>query len=172
MRQRILSDQLYNWSGPYEDKIDLLPSQTAQDAHRTPTSSARNPKRFTHRALQTLWKTWVQVCQRPWARAEALSLRYAFKGQASNGLRATGSPQSGNQASEELPTPTTNPRRNLRDQPRALAAKGGAIGEHCGNVCRIAQYGRTTGFRSIGGSCCQYARILNQDRVCEGGLTQ
>jgi hypothetical protein len=172
MTQRIQSDQFYNWSDIYEKKIDLLPSQTAQNAHRASTSSGRYPKRFTHRALQALWKTWVQVCQRPRARAEVLPLRYALEGQAANGLRATRSPLPGRQTSEKLPQPATNPRRNMRDQPRALATEGGAVGERCGNVDSVTQYRRTAGFGSLGSSSCQYARRLNQVRILEGGLTR
>ncbi len=125
---KLLSDQLDNWSDN-EEKLNLC-TPTAPQGSRAPITSPRpHPPRLTHRTLQALRQAWLQVRRRtrPWP--QVLPLCNPTSGKASNGLCPSRLLRACHPLPCQLSWSERDPRRDLRDQPRAVTPKRGAIGE-------------------------------------------
>ena len=155
----LISDQFNNWSDKHARQIyQYSPAKTknAPAAHaRLDCCSAGLP----HRTLQALWKTWVQLCQRPRPWSQVLPFGQQTGTEAPDGLYSARLFGKSAKASGQFPQDKISPGRALRDQSRTPAAQGEALvrappcslrGQCDGNVsiqCR-------RDFHSL----CQYAR--------------
>lgn len=138
----ILSDQLINWSDIYEKKINHSASaKTKNTPSETSSSRSRSP-RFFNRTLQTLWKTWLQMCRWTWPWPKVLLISQQVWKQAPDGLHSTGSQRKCRKVPCKLPKDKDNLRRTLRNQSRAFTSQGKILarpppiprGQHDGNV--------------------------------------
>src|SRR5215471_7461207 len=121
------SDQLYAWSDensePHHGRIAETPRRTL-----APTSSAPgHPSRLSHRALQTMRQTGMQVRRRPRSWTQVLFVGQLSRLAAANGLCAPGVLRSDGRVPGQLPSGPRDPRNDLRDQPRTTAPPGGAL---------------------------------------------
>ena len=155
----LISDQFYNWSDKYAKQTYLHSStktKNASAAHaRLDCCSAGLP----HRTLQALWKTWVQLCQRPRPWSQVLPFGQQTGQKARDGLCSPRLFGKSKRASREFSQNKINSGGALRDQSRTPAAQGEALvrappcslrGQCDGNVsiqCRRDCH-----------SLCQYAR--------------
>ena len=139
--KNVLSDQFINWSVIYDKQIEFFTSAAAQGPLAAVTCPECYPPRLAHRAVQALWKSWLQMRQgtRPWPKI--LSLRHAFAGEASDRLRSPGLLRPGEPASRQLPFRSRDPRGDLRNQPRTPSTKRTAIGGTGGQLRHIIRYG-------------------------------
>ena len=121
---KVLSDQFNNWSEYHERKDYSNSSSKTKDTPAKTAESPICPSWVFNRALQALWKTWVQV--RTWARSwtQILSIREQAWAAASDGLCPPGLPGKSKGASGQLPEDKSHYGRALRDQPGTFASKG------------------------------------------------
>ena len=115
---RLVSDQLINWSDTYERKEILF---TALEKAQYPARPSihlglPSPAWVTHRALQAVRETRVQVCKRPRARPQVLSFGQSFQNPPRDGLRPTGTSSQGREVSPQFPASQGSHRRNLQYQ--------------------------------------------------------
>lgn len=76
MKNALLSsDQLHNWSDIYEQQKSFSFKTTARTIIRSAAyeHQTNNATGFSHRTLQTLWQTKLQMCRRKRARSQILS---------------------------------------------------------------------------------------------------
>ena len=125
------SDQLYTWSDGNTKTIDRWLAQTPSSA-AAPTAAARcHLAWLSHRALQTLWQTGMQVCRRPRSWSQILSFGKLPGPATANGLCATGVLRADQRVPGQLPASARAFRTDLRDQPRTPAPKRGAVKGLC-----------------------------------------
>jgi hypothetical protein len=120
----VKSDQLIKWSEYYESKIySYFTSKKKDSFAQTPTSGSYCAW-FLDRTLQTLWQTWVQMCQwqRPWT--QILSVGEQAWYQATNGLCSSRFKAKGRRIFGKLSKNKNYFRRTLRNQSRAFTSKG------------------------------------------------
>ena len=161
----LISDQSYNWSDKHARQIYQYSPAKTKNASPAPARLDRCPARLPHRALQALWKTWVQLCPRPWPWPQILPFGQQTGTEAPDGLYSARLFGKSAKASGQFPQDKINPGRALRDQSRTPAAQGEALvrappcslrGQHDGNVssqCRRDCH-----------SLCQYARRRTEKR--------
>jgi len=161
----LISDQSYNWSDKHARQIYQYSPAKTKNASPAPARLDRCPARLPHRALQALWKTWVQLCPRPWPWPQILPFGQQTGTEAPDGLCSARLLGKSAKASGQFPQDKINPGRALRDQSRTPAAQGEALvrappcslrGQHDGNVssqCRRDCH-----------SLCQYARRRTEKR--------
>ena len=161
----LISDQSYNWSDKHARQIYQYSPAKTKNASPAPARLDRCPARLPHRALQALWKTWVQLCPRPWPWPQILPFGQQTGTEAPDGLCSERLLGKSAKASGQFPQDKINPGRALRDQSRTPAAQGEALvrappcslrGQHDGNVssqCRRDCH-----------SLCQYARRRTEKR--------
>ena len=126
--RQVLSDQLSNWSDKNEETFKPRTPKTPQGVASKATAPRPGPPRLTHRTLQTLRKTWLQVRRRTRAWTQVLSLGDPNSRQASDGLRPVGLPRRGGHLASQLSISSRDSRETLRDQPRAAAQKRKTVG--------------------------------------------
>jgi hypothetical protein len=161
-RYRLISDQLYTWSDDFTRKISCRLAKTPPVTAAAIAPTHRDPPWFAHRALQTLWQAWLQVCQRPGARSQVLSIGKLSGLSTSYGLCAAGVLRSDHRIPRQLPTNPRDLRGDLRDQPRATTASRGALRDRDGR-CTLRAH-RTVGNGIRRRSPGQYARSLARRR--------
>lgn len=161
----LISDQSYNWSDKHARQIYQYSPAKTKNASPAPARLDRCPARLPHRALQALWKTWVQLCPRPWPWPQILPFGQQTGTEAPDGLCSERLLGKSAKASGQFPQDKINPGRALRDQSRTPASQGEALvrappcslrGQHDGNVssqCRRDCH-----------SLCQYARRRTEKR--------
>lgn len=124
---RPLSDQLFAWSAIHAKQTHFqLAPPPYKPAATAPPSGSHSPW-LSNRALQTLWKTWLQMRQRPWSRPQILSLHQSNRQTSTAGLRAPGLCGTGQAVSGQSSTRPGYPGRDLRDQSRTPAPPGAAL---------------------------------------------
>jgi hypothetical protein len=161
-RYRLISDQLYTWSDDFTGKIPCRLAKTPPFAAAAIAPTNRDPPWLAHRALQTLWQTWLQVRQGPGARSQVLSIRKLSGLSTSHGLCTAGVLRSDHRIPCQLPTNPRDLRGDLRDQPRATTASRGPLRGHGGR--RTFRAHRTVGNGIRRRSPGQYARSLARRR--------
>jgi len=161
----LISDQSYNWSDKHARQIYQYSPAKTKNASPAPARLDRCPARLPHRALQALWKTWVQLCPRSWPWPQILPFGQQTGTEAPDGLCSERLLGKSAKASGQFPQDKINPGRALRDQSRTPASQGEALvrappcslrGQHDGNVssqCRRDCH-----------SLCQYARRRTEKR--------
>lgn len=121
-RHQLLSDQLKAWSAIHAAAVLSHVTKAPPGAAATITSLARCAARFTHRAVQALRQSWLQMRTGPWPWPEVLPLGELPEATAADGLRTAGVLHPRPYRPRSLPTRPRDPRADLRDQPRAAAA--------------------------------------------------
>lgn len=118
---RVISDQLYDWSAKLENKDhDRLAAQTHPTA--TPATSAQgDPARVVDREVQEMWEVGVQMRSGPRPRPEILSLRQPTWDTSSDGVRSAEISGGSYRIRSQLPQDTGNSRPDRRDQLGASA---------------------------------------------------
>lgn len=156
----LISDQSFLWSARYEREIFFRSEETPQLPAAQAATTGLHPPGFSHRAVQALWKTRMQVRRRSRARPQVLPFGQLPWQVTANGLRSPKRLRRGQRAHRQLSAGTRNSRRDIRDQPRIAAPKRGALrsrGEP-GTHCAYCPH-RHSGWRS---SYCQHARRLDR----------
>jgi hypothetical protein len=124
-----LSDHYDNWS----DRSALRNApETARGASAQAAVAEGSSPGIVDRTLQTLRQTRMQVCRRtrPWS--QVLPVGQPIRRQPPDGLRPAGLPRPGGCLPEQQPFDPVHSGRDLRDQPRVVAAEREALGGSCG----------------------------------------
>ena len=120
----VISDQFYKWSDIYGTNINSYSTSKEKDPF-TQASTFRNHFAWLfNRALQALWKAWVQVCKwsGPWSKVLPVSKQ--TRQQTSDGLCSTRFKAKGRRILGKLSKDKNHFRRALRYQSRASTPKG------------------------------------------------
>lgn len=160
---RVLSDQLLMWSDHGAQETDCRSQETPHAPAAPAAPSGGHPARLTHRALQALRQTRVQMRHRSRARSQILSLGEFPGPSARDGLRAAGESRRDQRAHRQLPPHSRDPRADLRDQPRTAAASRAAVRHHGEPAFNLAHHPHrfAIGQRAAG----QHARGLVRRRA-------
>jgi len=124
---RPLSDQLHTWSDIHAKQTDFQPAPPPHKPAATTPPFGRHSPWFSDRALQTLWKTQLQMRQRPWSRSQILSLHQSNRQTSTDGLRTPGLCRAGQAVSGKSSARPDYFGRDLRDQSRTPAPPGAAL---------------------------------------------
>ena len=155
----LISDQFYNWSDKHARQIYQHSPAKTKNPSAALARLDRRTARLPHRALQALWKAWVQLCPRPWPWPQVLPFGQQTGTEAPDGLCSARLFGKSANASGQFPQDKINPGRALRDQSRTPAAQGEALvrappcslrGQRDSNVSSQCRRDRH--------SLCQYAR--------------
>jgi hypothetical protein len=122
----LLSDQSLPWSahGRYS-VVDL--AQASRPVAEANAGFGDAPAWLTHRALQALRQTRLQVRRRPRSWPQVLPVRELSWAPPANGLRASGRLRRRHRTFGQLPQGPRDHRRDLRDQPRTLTPPRGDL---------------------------------------------
>ena len=123
----LMSDQLYTWSDSNAERTHCRFAKTPPSSPAPTASAPRDPARFPHRALQTMWQAGMQMRRRPRSWPQVLSVGELSRPAAANGLRAAGVSCSDGRVPRQLPSSPRDLGGHLRDQPRTAAPSGGAL---------------------------------------------
>ena len=118
-----LADQLYTCTDNHAlqcAQTDFCCSAQAPKAAIAANTTARStPSWLSHRALQTLRQTGLQVRSRPWSWSEVLPLGQSLRATAANGLHSPGLLPPDHRISGQLSTAPSDLGGDLRHQSRA-----------------------------------------------------
>ena len=115
----LASDQLLTWSDEYSE-TDPRRLAKAPPSAPAPIAPAQSyPPWFSHRALQTLWQTRLQMRRRPRSWPQVLPVGKLSRPASTNGLRPARVLRTGERVAGQLPPRSSDPGGDLRDQPRA-----------------------------------------------------
>ena len=127
----LLTDQLNTWSDhyvAYNAQTALVRPAKAAAATLTPIAPARSlAPRLSHRTLQTLRQSRMQMRSRSRSWSKVLPLRKSSGTTSANGLRAAGFSATGYGIPRSPPAASPGHRGNLRDQWRTLASARGLV---------------------------------------------
>jgi len=113
---QLKSDHLYKGTDYYERAINIIfKSQTKKTYKKTSGFSTYFEGLIT-RTLQTLWKTWMQVCKRKGARPKILPVYQSIRQKSTGGLCRSIIKREGCRIYIQLPSVTRHPGRDLSDQ--------------------------------------------------------
>ena len=160
---RLHSDQLLTWSDINARYLIVRIAQTACKAAQANARFGHLIAWFTHRTVQTLRQTWLQMCRRSGTWSQVLLVGELPRLPAPNGLRAAGRSARCRRAPGKLPSCPRNHRRDLRDQPRTFTPSRGVLrtpGEPASSAAH-QRHRFATGRRTH----CQHARGLACRRV-------
>lgn len=158
----IMTDQLNTWSDNYvacnAQTVLVRPAEAAA-ATLTPTAPARSlAPRLSHRTLQTLRQSRMQMRSRSRSWPKVLPLGKSFGTTSANGLCAAGFSAAGYGISRSLPAASPGHRGNLRDQWRAPASARGLVSHD--NSRTQSAFLLTPRYAYGGYPSCQYDRRL------------
>jgi hypothetical protein len=136
--QTQLADQLYTWT----DNHALQAAQTdfccltpAPPPATAPDAAARSfAPWFSHRALQTLWQTGLQMRPRPRPWSKVLPVGQSIRAAAGNGLHSPGLSPPDRRISGQLSATPSDLGRDLRHQSRAVVPSRGIL-RNCYESC-------------------------------------
>ena len=164
------SDQLHTWSDNAE-QIDIFVTPPSQDITAPTAASRASIARLTHRTLQALRQTWLQMCKRSGSWTQALSLHQSHRRASSDGLRSSSVQRTGSPIPGQLPTHPCDPRRVGCHQSRTVASPRDLLsyeGERLNPRAHQDSRPFTGGYPH-----CQYARNMARSgafRLClQGG---
>src|SRR5258707_2654407 len=124
--QRVVSDQLFNWSD-HADNTDRRLAPTPRHAVAPTPAAEGNPAWLADRALQTLRQTGLPLRQGTRAWPQVLSVGELPRRATPDGVRAAGVLRADQRIRGQLPAGPRNPRADLRDQSRVAAPASGAL---------------------------------------------
>ena len=122
----LLSDQFSTWSANGRYSVVYF-AQTPRAIAEANAGVRDALARLSHRALQALRQTGLQVCRRPRPWPQVLPVRELSRPPAPNGLRTASRLHRRYRTSGELLPSPRDHRGNLRDQPRTIAPPRGAL---------------------------------------------
>lgn len=123
MRFMIKSDQLNMWSDCYENTDNTLFKTQMQRIARKATQFGSYSERVSDRALQTMWKTRVQMPEKPRTWTEILSIYQPNRAKTTYGLHSPGTGKRSCRIPEQLSHSSRDTGRNLPDQSPAYPAQ-------------------------------------------------
>jgi len=123
MRFMIKSDQLIMWSEFYGNTHNTLFKTQTQRIVKKTTQFGSHLERIFDRALQTLWKAWVQMSGKPRTWAEILSFYQPNRSKTTYGLYSPGTGKRSRGIPGQLSNSSRDSGRNLPDQSRAYSAQ-------------------------------------------------
>jgi hypothetical protein len=126
----IESDQLYTWSDENPESARCRITETPPCAPAPTASAPSHPPRLSHRTLQTMRQTGMQMRRRPGPWPQVLFVGQLSQLTAANGLRAAGVLRSNGRIPGQLSSSARNPGGHLRDQSRTAAPPRGALRSH------------------------------------------
>ena len=121
------SDQLKAWSEGHTANICFRLAKTTQHSPTPNPFTQVDLARLSHRAVQAMWQTGMQMRRRPWPWPEILSFSELPGLAAANGLRAAGVLRTSGGMPRQLSPHPRDPGGDLRDQPRTAAPSRGAV---------------------------------------------
>lgn len=163
--EKLISDQLNNWSDIDERQINRISSPQAKDSHKQAPASRCHSARFSDQTLQALWKARMQVCWRPWAWSQVLPFRQSAWRPTENGLYSAEIPGTSRRVCREFSQDKTAFGGNQLDKPRTSSPSRTAIGVSHGTSrsqhddSLLCQHSRNKPSR------CQYARSNSASRT-------
>jgi len=129
--QTQLADQLYTWTDTHAlqaAQTDFCCLATAAPPATAPDAAARSfAPWFSHRALQALWQTGLQMRPRPRPWPKVLPLGQSLPATAANGLRSTGLSPRNHRISSQLSTTPSDFGRDLCHQSRVAVPSRGIL---------------------------------------------
>jgi len=123
-KNRVQSDQLYNWSDIHGTKDNKSsPAKTESTPSQAPPFAGHSA-RLADRAVQALWQARMQMCgrARPWS--QVLPVHQPDWEKTRDGLYPCRIPGKGESLFGELPQGKRDPGTTLCHQPRAFAPTG------------------------------------------------
>ena len=122
-KYNILSDQLTTWSDYHGKLFNKRTEKKKKRAFEKVAESGTYRERFINRAVQTMWKTRMQMCQRKGAWPQILSVYQSDWEKTQNGLHTTGYERKGCKISTKLSIIKRDFGRNLQNQSRTYSAQ-------------------------------------------------
>ena len=121
-RKKAISDQLYKWSDKDENQIDYCHPTKAKSAFEKLASPRCHFARISHRALQEVRQSGMQVrkLKGPWS--QILFIRQQTREKSTDGLRSTDVSRKSQGIFRKLPKDQGDPGRTLRNQLRTFEA--------------------------------------------------
>jgi hypothetical protein len=164
----LISDQLYTWSDGSTKRTRRRTAETPQHPGASTPPAQIDSARFPHRAIQTMWQAWMQMCRRCRTWPQVLSVGELSWPAAANGLCAAGGLWANSGVYRQLSPESRDSGDDLRDQPRIAAPSRGALKRHHERVfvCHLRPDGCGTGWCASR----QYARRLARRRPGEFGF--
>jgi len=123
VKGEVISDQLYDWSDIPEQERLLLAKEAPSARWSTATVRSRTSW-LSHRAIQTLRKTWLPLCKWTWTRTEVLPIDQSIRSSTRDALCSTELAGASRALPERVSEGSRNPRRDGEHQPRALETAG------------------------------------------------
>ena len=123
-KNRVQSDQLYNWSDFYGTRHNESSPAKTKNTPSQASSFAGHSARFADRAIQALWQGRMQMCGGAWPWPQVLPVHQSPGEEARDGLHPCRIPGKGKNLFGELPQGKRDSRRTLLHQPRAFAPAG------------------------------------------------
>jgi hypothetical protein len=124
---RILSDQYDNWSDIFAETIAPISPEPTQKPP-APTAALVCPAAWlTHRALQTLRQTRMQMCSGTRPRSQVLPLHQPAGSNAGYGLCSTGGSRHSRSIPRQLSFCPRDSRPDLQHQSRTAPSQGASI---------------------------------------------
>jgi len=127
---RISSDQLFTWSATNDNKVHVCLEEAPPGPPAQTPLSGSHPPGLSHRTLQALWQTRLQMRQgsRSWSQVLPVGKLSPFA--PPNGLRTAGVLRPDQEVSCQLSARSRDLRGDLRDQSRTAAPARGALRSH------------------------------------------
>ena len=157
IRGQILSDQLYNWSDQDEQPVNIVPASASPISGAAAAELQFSASRFVDRAVQAVRQAGVPLRQGTWPRSEVLPLGQSQRGQAGDGLCASGVPRPSQGIFGKLPQNSRHTGSDRQHQSGIVASARAVV---------AFRYGH----RSAIGSGGQHARsaAAHRARSCDG----
>jgi hypothetical protein len=124
---RILSDQYDNWSDNSPETIAPISPEPTKKPLAPTAALVCAAARLTHRALQTLWQTRMQMCSGTRPRSQVLPLHQPAGSNAGYGLCSSGGSRHGRSIPRELSFSPRDSRPDLQHQSRTASSQGASI---------------------------------------------
>ena len=121
MNERMVSDQLLDWSANAEAKHLFIAKKTST-TRRSTHSTGQHSSRLPHRTLQTLRKTRMPLCTGPGPRSEVLPIDQSVGSSTADALRASELSPTGGELPGSVSEDSPNLERDCEHQPRAFEA--------------------------------------------------
>ena len=159
MSERVVSDQLKDWSDSEETKRGLTAKKTPTT--RPATHPTRNRSSWlTYRTLQTLWETRMPLRRWSRPRSKVLLIDQSIGSSSTDALCSSELSQTGGELPGSLSEDSTNLERDCEHQPRASKASRAIVERSHARSGSGSSHGHDRGQRRCP-TARQYARGVN-----------
>ncbi len=175
MSERVVSDQLKDWSDSEETERRLTAKKTPTT--RPATHATRNRSSWlTYRTLQTLWETRMPLRRWSRPRSKVLLIDQSIGSSSTDALCSSELSQTGGELPGSLSEDSTNPERDCEHQPRAFEASRAVLEQsHAGSGSGSSTSHGHDQLRRSGPIVRQYARGViagaDESNSCRGGVS-